>query len=175
MNEHVMLDLETLGDCNEAAIISIGAVKFNETEILDEFHVGVDPRSCEQLGLKITASTVLWWLDHDRQPAREALFNLERVDLASALVGFSDWFGEKKCIWGNGATFDNIILRSAYRACGMPYPTPFWLDRCYRTVKNLAPGIELVREGTHHDACDDARCQAKHLQAIVAHLGGGLL
>lgn len=170
-----MLDLETFGNGSDASIVSIGAVKFTETDIVDEFHVGVDPASCQQLGLTIDASTVMWWLNHDRQDARGALLSLERVDLGSALAGFSDWFGDEKPIWGNGATFDNVILRSAYRACRMEYPVRFWLDRCYRTVKNLAPGIELVREGTHHDACDDARCQAKHLQAICAHLGGGLL
>ena len=175
MNAHVMLDLETFGNGNDAAIISIGAVKFNEAEILDEFHVGVDPATCQAVGLKIDASTVLWWLDNERQAARDAMYVLEKVDLGSALAGFSDWFGDEKPIWGNGATFDNVILRSAYRACGLDYPSRFWLDRCYRTVKSLAPGIELVREGTHHDACDDARCQAKHLQAICAHLGGGLL
>jgi exodeoxyribonuclease VIII len=170
-----MLDLETFGNGNDAVIASIGAVKFNETEILDEFHVGVDPASCQALGLKMDASTIIWWLHPDRTEAREQLLALERVDLASALVGFNDWIGEPLPIWGNGSTFDNVILRSAYRAAGIEYPAPFWLDRCYRTVKALAPGIQLVREGTHHDACDDARCQAKHLQAIAAHLGGGLL
>jgi hypothetical protein len=175
MSTHIMLDIETFGNGNDAVIASIGAVKFNETEILDEFHVGVKPESCQQLGLVIDASTVMWWLHPDRAPAREALLSLESVDLGSALAGFSVWMEEPTPIWGNGSTFDNVILRSAYRVAGLEYPVGFWMDKCYRTVKGLRPAIELVREGTHHDACDDARCQAKHLQAIVAALGGGLL
>lgn len=167
-----MLDLETFGNGNDAAIVSIGAVKFDETNILDEFHVGVDPRSCQAVGLKFDADTIMWWLHPDRAPARHNLLNLEQVDIASALVGFSEWAGSSiAAIWGNGATFDNVILRNAYRVCGYEYPVKFWQDQCYRTLKYRAPGIELVREGTHHDACDDARSQAKHLQAIVAHLG----
>jgi hypothetical protein len=169
---HVMLDLETFGNGNDAVIVSIGAVKFNAAEILDQFHVGVDAASCVALGLKIDADTIMWWLDPGRAEARDALLNLEQVDLASALVGFTQWLGsDVDAIWGNGATFDNVILRSAYRAAGLEYPVKFWQDRCYRTIKGFAPEIAIVREGTHHDACDDARSQAKHLQEIVAHLG----
>lgn len=169
---HIMLDLETFGNGNNAAIVSIGAVKFNETEILDEFHVGVDLASAVNVGLKMDPDTILWWMDPDRADARAALLALDKVDLYSALMGFKEWAGDDiAAIWGNGATFDNVILRSAYAACGVEYPVRFWQDQCYRTLKYRAPGVELVREGVHHDACDDARCQAKHLQAIVAHLG----
>jgi exodeoxyribonuclease VIII len=171
---HIMLDLETFGNGNDAAIVSIGAVKFNSNGLMaDEFHVGVDPESCQLLGLKIDASTVMWWLDPERADARANLLALDKVDLLSALIGFSQWIdGDVDAIWGNGATFDNIILRNAYRVCGMEYPVKFWQDQCYRTMKYRAPGIELVREGTHHDALDDARSQAKHLLAIMKYLNG---
>lgn len=168
---NVMVDLETLGTGNDAVILSIGAVKFTGTEIVDEFHVGVDPATCQQVGLTIDAATVLWWFKDDIGAAREALLGLERVDIGSALAGFAQWFGPDSLpLWGNGATFDNVILRSAYAACHMEYPARFWDDKCYRTVKNLAPMVKLERLGTHHDALDDARSQAKHLQAIVHHL-----
>lgn len=167
-----MLDLETFGTGNDAAIVSIGAVKFTADKILEEFHVGVDPATCTAVGLTIEARTVEWWMHPDRDAARAALQALETVDIGSALVGLSTWAGNDiEAIWGNGATFDNVILRSAYRACGMDYPVPFWRDRCYCTFKSMAPGIELVREGTHHDALDDARSQTRHLQEIAAHLG----
>lgn len=172
---HIMLDLETFGNGNDAAIVSIGAVKFDAKDILSEFHVGVYPASSAAAGLKIDADTVMWWLHPDRAQAREKLRELQSVDLGSALVGFSEWAGsDVAAIWGNGATFDNVILRSAYRVCCMEYPVKFWQDKCYRTLKGLAPEIEIVREGTHHDALDDARCQAKHLQKIIEHLGVSL-
>jgi hypothetical protein len=69
-------------------------------------------------------------------------------------------------IWGNGSTFDNVILRSAFAAAGLEYPVRFWADQCYRTKKNEAPGVPMIREGQHHKALDDAISQAKHLQAI---------
>lgn len=167
----VTVDLETFGTGNNAVILSIGAVKHTTTEILDKFHVGVDPASCQAVGLKMDASTVLWWMKDDLGAAREALLGLERVDLVSALLGFSEWFGpEPLPMWGNGSTFDNVILRSAYAACGLEYPTKFWMDLCYRTMKTVLPGLAPVREGVHHDALDDATYQARHWMAIMSHL-----
>lgn len=166
---HVMLDLETWGTGNKALIVSIGACKFDEDRILDRFHVAVDPVSAQAHGLEIDASTILWWLSSERDEARRNWLAQDRVDLGSALLGFHDWCKtgpEAAAIWGNGATFDNVILRSAFAATGQDYPVRFWQDQCYRTVKNHAPGVELIREGTHHNALDDAVSQAKHLQAI---------
>lgn len=169
---HIMLDLETLGTKNNAMIISIGAVRMTDTEILDNFHVGIEPATCAPFDLKIEGDTVKWWLHPDREPAREAWLALEKVDITSALLGFGVWATEKgsaPTIWGNGATFDNVMLRHACEVVGIDYPTPFYKDACYRTVKNMAPFITLERLGTHHDAVDDARSQAAHLQKIWAH------
>lgn len=168
---HVMIDLETMGTGNDAAITAIGAVKFDPMhpgQIDDSFYVGVDLTSAKAHGLTIDASTVMWWLHPDRADARASLLDSETVDLATALEGFAGWFGaESLPLWGNGATFDNVILRSAYKATGLHAPWAFWHDRCYRTLKGLAPDVALVREGTHHNALDDALSQAKHMQHIV--------
>ena len=95
----------------------------------------------------------------------------ERIDLPSALYGFADWFGDDKPVWGNGSTFDNVILKSAFAACQIETPWEFWNDKCYRTVKAQAKEIKLQRLGTYHNALDDAISQTKHMQAIVDHLG----
>ena len=175
MPVNIMVDLETFGVGNEAALISIGAVKFDKDKIIERFHVGIDPESCEQRGLKISASTMKWWLDDDRRRAWTTWLALEKFDVWLALDGFSKWCAasaeDEVIMWGNGATFDNIILRSAYEKCGMVYPVKFWNDRCYRTVKGLAPEIKLTRVGVHHSAVDDAESQAVHLQQICAQLG----
>lgn len=193
MGTNVMVDLETFGVGNKAAIISIGAVKFDQTKIIDRFHVGVNPETSESAGLTLSASTVIWWLDPDRAAAWQAWSALEKFDLPLALSGFAMWyadpaiagnlitdggfahtFGEQLPLWGNGATFDNVILRSAFEACGMAYPVKFFNDRCYRTIKSLMPDIKLERNGTHHSAVDDAESQAVHLQRLCAQLGVAL-
>ena len=166
-----MVDLETLGNSNTAVILSIGACMFyptGEGVLPDPFEAFVDPQSCVSAGLTMDPSTVLWWMDDQRDEARIALMDKmdTAVPLRTALARFSEWFGQSKPFWGNGATFDNVILRSAYTAVGLPCPWKFWDDRCYRTLKNLAPTVKLQREGVHHSAMWDAISQAKHLQQI---------
>lgn len=170
---HIMLDLETWGNGNKAVIVSIGACKFNGDEITDQFHVGVDPASCQAFGLDVDADTILWWMDPQQDAARAEWLKLERIDLPSALLGFEMWAKTGPSIvsiWGNGATFDNVILRSACKATGIGYPVKFWQDQCYRTMKYLTPNCPMQREGTLHNALDDAISQAKHLQRIWCEL-----
>ena len=166
---HIMLDLETWGIGNKACIVSIGAVKFTADSLGEQFHVGIDPASCQQAGLEIDASTVLWWMDPERRAPLDEWLSLEKVDLGSALVGFSQWSAGALAIWGNGSTFDNVVLRSAYQALGLDYPVSFRSDWCYRTMTQLTDK-RLPREGTHHNALDDAVYQAKCLQAIWRQL-----
>lgn len=167
---HAMLDLETWGTGNRALPVSIGACKFDANDIIDKFHVAIDPVSAQAHGLEIDAETILWWFDPGRDEARRNWLAQERVDIVSALLGFQLWCAEGRGVvtmWGNGSTFDNVILRSAFAATGQEYPVRFWQDQCYRTLKYRAPEVELVREGVHHNALDDAISQAKHLQAIL--------
>ena len=169
---HVMNDIETLGTGDNALITSIGAVKFNANGITDGFHIGIDPADAQEIGLKLDARTVIWWFDEERADARRALLALERHPLAVALQRYREWYGDESLpTWGNGATFDNVIMRNAFRAAGHLEPWDFRYDRCYRTVKSLPGAPAMVRSGVHHDALDDARSQALHLIDIVNHLG----
>lgn len=173
MAEHVMIDLETLGTSHDAVILSIGAVKFDpETNtISDRFHVGVEPESCVQWGLRMDPKTVMWWMGFEREAARNRLVAMQKLDLPTVLEGFQMWYGLQSLpTWGNGATFDNVILRTAYEKLEMPCPWQFWDDRCYRTMKNLRPDIKLQRVGVLHDALEDATSQAIHLQQILSAL-----
>lgn len=176
MTTHVMLDLETFSSETNAAIVSIGAVKFDPNGrfgglIEDRFYCVVDATSSEAHGLKLSASTIMWWFG--QHEARKSLLESEPVDLASALDGFAEWFGDDKPVWGNGAGFDNVVLRNAFKVIGRECPWSFRNDRCFRTAKNLVTNglVETPMVGTAHNALDDALWQACHLQNISASLG----
>ena len=168
---NVMLDLETLGNNSNSVIVSIGAVMFDST-VVDEngyFYANVDPESCVQAGLKMDASTVMWWMQQSDQ-ARSA-FNVGSSPLAAALIDFSNWIPPGSTVWGNGATFDNVILSNAYLATGIPKPWKYNGDRCYRTLKALYQNIKAdARSGVYHNALDDAIHQAKHASKILRHI-----
>jgi hypothetical protein len=180
MSLHVSIDLETLSTSSNALILSIGAAKFDPLggDITDTFHTAIDldQLPANAYGFDISPSTVKWWLAEDKTAARAALAEASKTDLHSALYGFADWFGpESLPVWGNGATFDNVILRNAFTKMGLETPWKYTHDRCYRTLKNLSPGftsgLDYVRSGVAHSAVDDAIDQAAHLQKVVKHLG----
>lgn len=171
MSIHCMCDLETLGTSHEAVILSIGAAKFDPraTEIIDSFHVHIDPRSAQAYGLKIEADAVMWWVDPARADARSALLSHEQIDLRSALDGFVHWYGSESLkTWSNGANFDIPIMRNAMRVVGEPCPWKFWDERCFRTLKSLKH--EVPTAPAVHDALADAIAQAKFVQKIVQNL-----
>lgn len=168
--QHIMLDLETMGNGSNAAIIAIGAVRFNETALGEKYYQVVDLESSVNAGGKIDPSTVMWWMKQSDQ-ARSALARPDN-DLFVALMEFSVWL--RQCdangdcrIWGNGSDFDNVILSNAYRCVKLETPWKFYNNRCYRTIKSLYPGVQMQRSGTHHNAVDDAISQARHLQEIA--------
>ena len=170
MPERIMLDIETLGNSPGSVIVSLGAVKFGGGEIRDTFYRRIDAESCVRQGLRMDVSTVLWWMKQG--DAARAELNKPAEDLANVLLAFSQWLDPRNEaeIWGNGATFDNVLLAEAYAACRIRRPWKFSNDRCYRTVKALHPHVELTRQGTHHNALDDAASQAKHLMLMLPNL-----
>ena len=175
----VMLDLETMGNGNNAALVAIGAFKFDlhnpqPFEAIEEeqkFYRGVDLASCVRAGLEIDASTVIWWLKQS-DAARSAIGAGIPLDLA--LAHFTQFMaGAKFSLWGNGATFDNVILRNAYNKLHLAAPWHYTDDSCYRTMKNqFGRAVGMNRVGTAHNALDDAISQALHLQKIMAHIKG---
>lgn len=179
MPEQVMVDLETFGVDSDAAILSIGAVKFDPARSLDDlisdaWEVHIDPADCQRLGMTINADTVLWWMDADRAEAREDLLKHKHswLDLRSALAAFHVWFGDQSLpVWGNGASFDNVILRRAYERCNMAVPWVHWDDRCHRTFKSLASWVKPESTGVHHSAVADATYQARQLRMVADELG----
>jgi 3'-5' exoribonuclease Rv2179c-like domain len=169
MRTQVMLDLETLGNKPGSVIVAMGAVKFGEGRILDTFYERIDARSCVEAGLEMDPETVMWWLTQEDGARLE--ITKPGAPLGSVLSLFSVWLGEDVEVWGNGATFDNVLLVDAYDAVGIPRPWRFSRDRCYRTVSALRPDVALVRAGTHHNALDDATAQAEHLMRVLAAMG----
>ena len=180
---HIMVDLETLSLQPTARILSIGAVKFDaERGVYDEYYQVVLPPVLEPLmqshidddGFHISNDTLHWWSNQSTE-ARKVFIDPEAVSINEALITFSIWalrddLIEDIRLWGNGASFDNVILSEAYRIRNLDKPWKFWNDRCYRTVKHMNPNVRFVRSGTHHNALDDAESQAQHLLRMLVPL-----
>jgi hypothetical protein len=165
-----MVDLETLGTRAGCKIISIGAVEFCPVAGVSatrQFSSRIN-RYTQPPCLWEDPDTVAWW-GRQSAEARARLFGTDGPvpHMHDVLREFAEWLGRDVLVWGNGADFDNPILSAAYAALGWRQPWGNWNGRCYRTLKDLRPGIKLVRTGVHHDALDDAISQAEHAVRIL--------
>ena len=174
----VMCDLETMGGHPNGAICSIGACFFDERTgtIGPTFQQTVHLATAVRDGGVMDASTVLFWLGQSEVARNGIRFGGD--DIRLVLVRFSDWIKET-CrhedvrVYGNGATFDLSILRSAYERAGIVTPWHWSGERCFRTVRNRYPQVvyDPSEKGDDaHTALADAIFQAKHLFKIQEHL-----
>jgi hypothetical protein len=161
----IMLDLETFSTKSNAAIVSIGAVKFDSTNVLDEFYINVDLSSSLESGSQIDGKCIQFWMEQN-DCVRNALFDKPK-SLKDALVEFSVWAGDIDELWGNGADFDNVILRNSYEQLGLVVPWDYHNNCCYRTACKLMLDEEFEMYGEKHNALNDAKSQALHLMRIL--------
>lgn len=176
---HLMVDLETMGNKSNAPIVSIGAVFFNPHtgNTGAEFYTAVSLESSMLLGGVPDAGTIIWWLKQSPE-ARSAIAMADTMPLIDALELFSDFISENSDagpdvqVWGNGASFDNVILRSSYDRANIEYPWKFRNDRDVRTMTELGkaiginPRYDIPFDGDMHNALSDARHQVKYVSAI---------
>jgi DNA polymerase III epsilon subunit-like protein len=168
----IMIDLETLSTRSNASILSIGATKFTlEDGVIDKFYCNVDAQTCKNLGLHVSKDTLDWWKKQNKEAIKALMVN--KLPLDVALTNFTDWIGKGDIIvWGNGASFDIVILESAFEAIGISrYPWKYWNVMCYRTIMNLFgldnSKIRKEQTDTHHHALDDALSQTHTLIGIL--------
>lgn len=181
---HLMVDMETMGNGPDAPIVSIGAVFFEPStgNTGAEFYQVVSLESSMSFGMKPDASTIQWWLKQSSE-ARSAILVDEALGLRETLELLADFIAENSAngshtvhMWGNGCSFDNVILRRAYALTDTPFAVPFWNDRDVRTMVELGksvginPRFDIPFEGDMHNALSDARHQVKYVSAIWQRL-----
>jgi hypothetical protein len=173
---HFVLDLETMSTAPNAAIAAIGCVRVELGTIVDEFYERVDLQSSRATGGEIDTSTLQWWLKQSREARQEVSGELPGIDIEAALLSLLDFMrrggitADQPLVWGNGSSFDNVILGSAYQRARIPLPWKFWNDRDLRTLLALHPQAKkaIPFEGIQHHALHDARHEAKQLIAALA-------
>lgn len=174
---HLMFDLETVGTRPTSAILSIGAVIFDpytpvqSTTDLKEysFYRTINLPSCYAAGLTYDQATLDWWATQS-EDAQKAL-TLDNRPLTEVLQEFLVWLSNHPFritgYWANSPSFDRVILENALTAIAKRWPIPFWGENDVRTLKRVAwpnNNAPNFREGTHHNALDDAIAQCRLVQ-----------
>lgn len=167
--KHLMLDIETMGNGSYSSIMSIGALEFDIVtgKTGKEFYTNVDLQSCIDIGLGMSASTILWWMEQTEQ-ARKDLVGGVKLPVKEALESFSLFCNMDYEIWGNSPRFDCGILQNAYDKLGIPIPWNFRKERCVRTLVSFNPEIKDKYPTTHtsHNALSDCYYQVGYCSEI---------
>lgn len=179
--KHIMLDIETMGNGPEAAIMSIGACYFDPSTgvIGATFNEHVSLESSVRVGLVMDTSTVLWWMGQSDEARSKFKGNNKCPDINTVLLKLKDFIKPSAQVWGNGIAFDNVIIKNAYqKALLCDTPWKFWNDRDVRTIVEMGKSIgfdpkrDMPFEGVKHDALADAIHQAKYVSLIWRKLTG---
>lgn len=175
---HLMIDIETLGTKPGAAVVSIGAAFFDliSGEVGATFYKAIDLELSENG--EIDPGTVKWWMRQSDE-ARAVFSDAEAIPSDDALRNLA-WFiaanrsGKKLCVWGNGCTFDNVILDACFRSHGIERPWGNYDDRDVRTIVELGrailginPKSDIPFDGNQHNALDDVLHQVKYVSHIA--------
>lgn len=174
---HIVLDLETLSTQPNALVLSIGATaldRLGNSVSNGDFYVVL--KQAEQGAVRhISQSTIDWWEKQSLEAQQEAFKPTKcTCYVEDALDAFTDWIEsitdpKQVQIWGNGSSFDNVILGSLYDAWHKERPWKFWNDRDMRTLLELHPHAKDVGpfDGIKHHALHDARHEAKQLAVVL--------
>lgn len=180
MNTDIMIDLETLATVPDAAILTIGAVKFDpfgddlKDPKCEKFYVKVDLDSCDRLGMIVSDATVEWWSQQDKAAQDEAFSPDGRIDIADAMNQLYKFCWGAKRVWAHGSSFDIIMCEQTFRKVGKAIPWQFWNVRDTRTLFDI--GIDPARPPVlKHHALEDAWNQAVGVQHVFQKLRGSTM
>lgn len=182
---HVMLDIETLGQGPDSVITSIAAVQFDikTGEIGNTFRQDVNLDSNTKLGRKIDNSTLLWWFEQSPEAIKGLTNSFKKgADLSEVLKDLSIFFytlnqRDEIFVWGRGPRFDQAILTHAYVSLERDIPWKFRNEMCVRTMEWLRPEIKVktpkadkTGHGSNGGGLHDAFLDAKYQIAYVSNI-----
>jgi len=175
MNTDVMIDLETLDTKPSAAILTIGAIKFDpfgddlHNKSCEKLYIKVDLDSCDKLGLTTSQSTIDWWSQQSKEAQDEAFSTEGRIPIHEAMTKLYKFCWGAQRVWSHGAAFDIVICENVFAKLEKMVPWNFWQVRCTRTLFDIGINPERPPVLAHH-ALEDAWNQAVGVQNVMRTL-----
>lgn len=160
----LMLDFETLdvGEC--PVILSMGAVVFNDTDVLCGLDIKIDQQSCLEIGCTISEDTVAWW-NQQSDEAKSAAFG-GTTHIRIAMEQLIELYTKNECceIWSRGALADIRWGNNILAKLGLAKPWKYYQEMCFRTYVKISPepsiNIAEIGKFLKHNAFEDACYQA---------------
>jgi hypothetical protein len=181
---NVVLDLETLGLAEDAAILQIGcAIPGFQAHKLPNgvspyFETTIAYEEVTRSEFSKDASTLDWW-EKQSSAAKKSVFSGQNT-YEESLHQLTFWFDTLKAqgyqirLWGNGPEFDNRLLAYTLTAMGYKPQWKYQDNHSIRTLRLLYPieiGSEWWPDEVRHTALVDASYEARIMDAIVYKYG----
>lgn len=174
MNNKLMIDCETLDVGERPVLLSIGAVVFNDQQILHYFDAGISTESTTDFD--VSQDTLDWWAEQNETARQLAFSGTENIK--DALIRLVNFYTQHECteIWSKGSLADIRWINNALDYFGIERPWKYYKEFCFRTLLKSVPKFDMPFLGVQHNALDDAIHQAKqfihikHIQREQAHI-----
>lgn len=170
---NLMIDVESMGTKPTAPLMAIGAVFFDENGGMgDTFYRAIHLATSVNLGFVMEPAAVLFWMAQPDEARNAVLFNV--LPVRDVMEEFADWI-RQRCsrndllVWGNSPAFDCVKVEAHFKALDIETPWLYFNERCYRTIRERNRVVEQDERHGLHNALEDAKFQARHLQKIRAY------
>ena len=164
---HIVIDIETLGRRNDAAIAQIGVVVADETfSVLDKYLIQIFPEAWDTCNRTFTGETLLWWMKQKNPPISNigASSAHNYYTAISTLNGiFRRYNADDTIVWTKG-TMDLFCIKDLCEYLNMDTPWKLLQPRDIRTAKEFVKEWKTF-ENNNHNALDNALNQLRELKA----------
>ena len=194
--QHIVVDIETLGTSANAVIASIGAVRITRRPWVSDlepclwavhgepFHVLLD---LDQPGRVMDGATVTWWFQQEAEAQMEIVGPnvskpYDRVNIIHGVGDLRRWienFPNMRTTAGvwSMPDFDAALLQNVASTYRVDPCWPFWLNRDIRTAKMACPeaaGADIIGNTTitRHRSDHEAQIVCAYLNLIDRLKGG---
>ena len=180
-NTDLMIDLETLATSNDAAIVTMAAIRFDPHADYSKIKVEdlppnqimyrrIDLDSCTGIGCKVNEETIVWWATQPKEAQDEAFGdNGDRITIQDAMKELRKFsFGVKRP-WSHGSCFDLMIIDHIMKKLEIGVPWSYYDIRDTRTLFGFGIPAEMPQADKHH-ALHDAYRQVIGVQNVIKGL-----
>lgn len=165
--KYIIIDIETLGIRNNAAITQIGVVIADENfNILDKRLIQIDPKTWSSCDRTFTDETLLWGMNKKNSPVSGTYtYNVKSYQTAILTLDviFQRYNTDDTIVWTKG-TMDLFCIKDLCEYFNMNTPWKFWQPRDIRTAKEIIKDWKVCENNNAHNALDDALIELEELK-----------
>lgn len=165
--KHIIIDIETLGKRNDAAITQVEIVIADEDfSILDLYLIQVKPDAWNTCGRTFTGKTLLWWMQQkntsvSKMPTQIANSYKDLIGKLNYI--FRGYNTEDTKIWIKDS-MDLFCIKDLYEHFNMETPWKFWQPRDIRTAKELIKDWKVCENNNAPNAPGNALTELEELK-----------